>query len=169
MPNPNIIVQPAIVGTIGGPASLGALSEAINWPSITPLFSFTPGTGSGQMDQWFEGKRTLATAAADNIDLNGSGFTDPFGVALAFLKVKLIAIYADPANTTDLTVGAGTNPFNGPLGGTLPTLTLKAGELNMFVRPAGYPVVPATGDILKILNAAGASATYSILIGGTSV
>ncbi len=170
MLSPRITVNPAIVGAIAAASKVGNLQKSISWPPQQPLFSFQPGTGSGQMDEWFDDIRTLADGANESLDLSGSSQADFTGVALAFAHVKLLGIYADPANTTDLTVGNGTNPFLGALGAGANTLILKPGELHMFVRPVtGYPVVGGASDILKIANGAGAAAKYTILIGGTSV
>ncbi len=72
------------------------------------------------------------------------------------------------ANTTDLTIGLGTNPFLGFLGGTTPTIgPIK--PAGMFMIAAGHAsgigtVGAASSDILRIANSSGASATYQIAI-----
>jgi hypothetical protein len=67
-------------------------------------------------------------------------------------------------------IGAGTNPFSGPLGGTLPTITVPPGGEVLLTAPvSGWTVTAATGDILKIVNSAGStSVDYDIIIAGTS-
>lgn len=169
MSSPSIAVNLNIAGQIQGAADIGSLLKTLSWPPAQPLHNFTPGTGSFQLDTWWDDIRTLASAANESLDLNAS-LTDAFGASVALLHVKLLAIYADPNNTTTLTVGAGTNPFVGPLGGTTPTIALAPGCLSLHTYPTtGWPVVASTGDILKVTNGSGASANYSILIGGVSV
>jgi hypothetical protein len=168
--NPTVNITPSIIATIGAAAAIGALQKTINWPAQQPLFQFTPGTGAGQMDTWYDGTRTLASNTNESLDLTGTALLDPFGVAIAFGHINLIAIRASAANTTDLTVGNGTNPFVGPFGAGTHTLILKPGDLAMFVRPTtGYVVTNSTADILKVVNATGAAASYDLLLGGVSV
>jgi hypothetical protein len=45
---------------------------------------------------------------------------------------------------------------------------LKPGDKAMFVSRTGWTVTPATGDLLKVANAAGASATYTFKLIGAS-
>ena len=123
------------------------------------------GTGAGQANKWYRGYRTLAAGAADNLDLAGS-LTDPFGNTLTFTGIKYIAIaLVSPDGTKKLTVGNGTNPFNGPLSsaGTVDVL-----DEQEFYHPgaSGWTVTAGTGDILKINNPGASSVTYCILIAG---
>jgi hypothetical protein len=167
--SPTLAVNLSIAGSIQQTADIGSLQKTITtWPPLQPLVNFTAGVGANQIDTWFDDIRSLAGAANESLDLNGS-LTDGFGNTVNLLHVKLLALYRDPLNTTDLTVGAGTNPFLFGMGGTTPTLTLKPGGLILLTYPStGFPVVASTGDILKVANAAGATANYHILVGGTS-
>lgn len=170
MSSPRIIVNPLINGIVGGAASLGSLVKNINWPPTQPLFSFLPGTGVNQMDVWYDAIRQLASNTSETLDLTGTALEDPFGTAIAFGHIKLLAFYADPTNTTDLTIGNGVNPFLAAFGAAAHTIILKPGDLALFVRPTtGYVVTDTTADGLKVANAAGAAANYSLLIGGVSV
>ena len=144
-------------------SGLAATTSNVSFPDN---ISITSGTGTNQGDLMYAQTRTLLTAATDNLDLNGV-LVDPIGTVIPMLKVIAILIMSDTANTTDLTIGNGANPFIGPFGAATHTLSLQPGGRHLLIAPkTGWTVVPATGDILKITNAAGASATYSIVILG---
>ena len=69
------------------------------------------------------------------------------------------------ANTTDLTIGAGSNPFIGFLGAAHTVGPIKPGGMFMIGAgdAAGIGAVTAgTGDILRVANSAGATANYQI-------
>ena len=125
------------------------------------------GTAAYQANAIYVDAFTLAGSGTTNIDLAGS-LTDPLNQALVFSAVKALLIEADPANTTDLVVGNGANPFVGPFGAGAQTLTVKPGGCIMLVNPsaAGWPVVAGTGDILQIANGAGLAANGRITVIG---
>lgn len=143
--------------------------------AIEAALTLTDGVGADQADRIYIAERPVLTAANDDLDLAGV-LIDPFGAVLTFAKIKTLMIINAPkvgaANTTNLTIGGGTNPVTGLLGGTTPTLgPMKPGEvlLRHSSALAGLCSVTAgTADILRIANSAGASATYQILIIGTS-
>ena len=126
------------------------------------------GTGSGQASKVYAAQRTVLTAANDDIDLAGV-LTDVFGVAESFATVKAIVIRSADGNTTNLTVSpAPTNGFLGPFGASTHTLQVRPGGALVFAAPqTGWTVTAGTGDLLRIANAAGATATYTIEIAGT--
>lgn len=158
-------IAAAIAATLTGTAIGG--SQAAYTKNKFADITLTDGSGSGQANKLWDAVRSVASGANDDIDLNGA-LTDPFGVAVNFSTVKAIIIRADGANTTNLTVGNGTNPFVGPFGAAAHTLQLKPGGVIVLVAPqTGWTVTAATADILRIANAAGATASYSITILGT--
>lgn len=138
---------------------------------IQSLVQLTDGTGEGQANIAWLDERTVASASNDDIDLAGV-LTDAFGVTVAAAEIAGLIIVNRPrldtaaANTTNLTVGVGTNPVTGYLGGTTPTLgPIRPGNFVMFGGPnvGGFGTVTAgTGDILRVANSSGASATYQI-------
>ena len=141
---------------------------------FTPLLSkvqkLTDGTTANKADLLFCDERTVSSASNDDIDLSGS-LTDAFGVTITAAEIVAILIINGPisgaANTTDLTIGAGSNPFIGFLGATDTIGPIKPG--GFFMLGAGDAdgigaVVADTGDILRIANSSGASATYQIAI-----
>lgn len=127
---------------------------------------FADGSGAGQAAVLYTASRTLASGANESLDLNGTALQDTFGVNLALTKIKGVIIQARDANTTNLTVANVANSIN--MFGATFSLTLQPGELLAKVTNsnAGYAVTPGTGDLLNIANAAGASATYDIILIG---
>lgn len=142
-------------------------------PQVQAALALTDGTGANQANILFADQRTVATAANDDIDLAGA-LTDAFGATITAAELVAILIInapiSGPANTTSLTIGGGSNPVDGFLGGTTPTIgPIGPGGVVLLACPtaAGLGAVDAgTGDILRIANSAGASATYQIVIIG---
>lgn len=140
-------------------------------PSMSKLVALTDGTTADKADILFLDQRAVATGANDDIDLAGS-LSDAFGATITMAEVVAIFLINEPisgsANTTNLTIGGGTNPFLGFLGGTTPTIgPIKPGGVFMVAAgdAAGVGTVTAgTADILRITNSSGATANYQIAI-----
>ena len=128
---------------------------------------YTDGTTAGKADILFADTRTITSGGTDDLDLAGS-LSNAFGATITAAEVVAIFIKSAAANTTNLTVGVGTNPLSGWLGGTTPTVgPIRPGGvlLRAETDAAGLCAVTAgTGDILRIANASGAAATYQIAI-----
>jgi hypothetical protein len=144
-------------------------------PRYAPTFSWTAplttGTGASQADKLYTASITLGPSAGQDIDLAGV-LTDPFGVALSFVKLKAVAIKAATGNTNNVNVSR-------PAANGVPwflaasdAFALGPGGLFLFVNPgaAGIATVTAgTGDLLRVDNSgAGTSVTFDIVILGTS-
>ncbi len=153
----------------------GTATDFASAPEASATMSFaevlTDGILADAANLFWADERTIASASNDDIDLAGV-LASLLGETFAAAKlVGLIVINkpkattADP-NTTNLTIGAGTNPVVGYLGGTTPTIgPLTPGGVLLLMNPAlaGLATVTAaTGDILRIANSSGASATYQI-------
>lgn len=144
-----------------------SLSKAhdLSSPSIDHALSVVQTWASGvlanQADKVWGDERTLSTGATEDLDLTGV-LKDIFGDNFDLAKVKLLA--------TNLTIGNATSPWQGPFGAATHTLVLKPSEFVILGSPAlaGWPVTATSADLLKVANAAGASAKYKILIVGTS-
>jgi hypothetical protein len=141
-------------------------------PTMEKIVSLSIGTGADQADILWMDERSVGTGANDDLDLNGV-LTNAFGATINAVEIVALFIINEPragspANTTNLTVGSGTNPVTGYLGGTTPTLgPIRPGNFVLFGggNVGGFGVVTAsTGDILRIANSSGASATYQIAI-----
>lgn len=144
-------------------------------PTMQALLQLASGTSAGQADILFMDERTVASASNDDLDLAGV-LAGAFGATIA--AAELVAVFvvnarrSGAANTTNLTIGGGPNPFTGFLGGTSPTIGP--------IRPGGFILLAAgdaagigtvtggTADILRIANSSGADATYQIAILGRS-
>lgn len=154
----------------------GSITSAIDGGKVTwapdprALTDLAQGTSSSMVDLAYQDTRTIAASGTYNLDLSGTQDTNVFGVSLAFVKVKSIYVKAAAANTNNVIVGAGTNPFVGPLGGTTPTITLPpGGELLLTAPVGGWTVTAATADILKFANSSsGTGVDFDVIITGTS-
>lgn len=140
-------------------------------PTMQAMLQTANGTGAGQADLLFMDERTVATASNDDLDLAGV-LSSAFGATITAAELVAVFIINAPrsgaANTTNLTIGGGSNPVVGFLGGTTPTIgPIRPGGFVMIGcgDAAGIGAVTAsTGDILRIANSSGASATYQIAI-----
>lgn len=147
-------------------------------PDFDAIIQLTNGTGANQADILFVDERTVASAANDDLDLAGV-LQSAFGSVIAAAEIVAIAVINKPKaksaapNTTNLTIGGGTNPVVGYLGGTTPTVgPIRPGGVFLLASPdaAGIAAVTAaTADILRVANSAGAAATYQILVLARSV
>lgn len=140
------------------------LSLFKNWDMVS-------GVAADQADQLFSDERSLATGANEDLDLAGTFLQNAFGVNITFVKLKAILFIADPTNTTNLTLGnAASNAFQGPFGAVAHTLVFKPGDFMLISSQslAAWAVTPTTADLLRVTNAAGATAKYKIVLVGTT-
>ena len=143
--------------------------QQYNKQSLAPI-SLDSGTASGQADTIFSSERTLAASATENLDLNGA-LLDPLGQTVNLLHVVAIEIEADAGNTNNVVVGGtASNAFLGPFNASTDTWTLAPGDRLVAFSKAGWPVTPATADLLKVANSAGGtSVKYRVTIIGRSI
>lgn len=140
-----------------------AKSEAdYRLPSSDPIV-YANGTGSGKADIAWDDERTLATGATENLDFAGA-IADAFGTNIAAAKIKALQIESDAANTTALTIGNVTNGAQLFFGASAHTLVLQPGERFVIAGPVGWTITAATGDLVKVANASGASAKYRVKV-----
>lgn len=140
-------------------------------PDVSAVINLTNGTAAGQANLLWADERTLGSGANDDLDLNGV-LTSAFGATISAVELVALIVINAPingtANTTNLTIGGGANPVVGFLGGTTPTIgPIRPGSFVFLGSSdaAGFGAITAgTGDILRISNSAGASATYQIAI-----
>ena len=146
--------------------------SALGTPTLDVPFRYSAniadGTAAGQADIFYGAVRTVADGANDDIDLAGS-LSDAYGSTITAAELVALMLINRPetgANTTDLTLGGGTNPMIGFLGGTTPTVgPIKPGGVLFLAATdaAGIGTVTAgTGDILRITNGSGAANSYTI-------
>jgi hypothetical protein len=142
--------------------------------TMQDILQFSMGGGSGQANLLFVDERTLASAANDDLDLNGTALQTVYGVNIAATTLVAALIVNAPKlasaapNTTNLTIGGGTSPITTFMGGTTPTFgPVRPGGFVFFGCDAvgGFgAIVAGTADILRIANSAGAAATYQIAL-----
>lgn len=133
------------------------------------------GVGANQGNVLYTATRSVLTAATDSLDFNGGGLTDAYGAAIAPARIRAVFIRSASGNTTSLTLFGDTNdiPLLNAATGTITTkatVTLRPGGIYYYTSPdaAGTVVTAGTGDIIKVVNAAGATATYDIIVIGAS-
>lgn len=161
-------ITTSFVASLAGTNDIGTPRFAVREEFIN---SFTAGTATtGQANIMFADTRTLAASATENLDLSGA-LVDAFGATIVAAEIVAVYVTALAANTNDVVVGgAASNAFNGPLGGTTPTQSVKPGEYLLWTSKAGFTVTAGTGDILKVTNSSsGTPVTYDIIIIGRSV
>lgn len=136
------------------------------------LWSVNNGTGAGQADRLFVAERSVATAATDALDFSGS-LLDMYGDPFVLARLKAFIIFNRPTNTTNLTVQRPSTatgvPMFAAVSDALAPITPGYGMLYMVGSAAGIVVTPATGDIVEIVNSAGGTAVYDLIVLGTSV
>jgi hypothetical protein len=147
-----------------GPNDFGGPNFA---PVVELLIQLTDGVAAGQANLAFVDERTVATGATDSIDLAGV-LTDAFGATITAAEVVALMIInkprtGTPVNTTDLTIGGGSN---GVFATAMP-FVLKPGAVFLLAAAdaAGVKTVTAgTADILTVVNGSGASAKYQLAV-----
>ncbi len=140
-------------------------------PVMEQRIALTDGTDANQADILFADQRTVASGANDDIDLAGA-LADAYGATIDAAEIVAIFLINAPrsgaANTTALTIGGGSNPFVGFLGGTTPTVgPIQPGNFVMIGggHASGLGAVAGgSADVLRVSNASGAAATYQIMI-----
>lgn len=149
--------------------NLGEISTDVVKLDILRTYNITNGTGANQANLLFRDQRTLTTGANEDLDLAGV-LTDPFGTTITFDEVRYIYFYSASANTTNLTItGKATNGFITPFQAAGHGIVVSPDGCALLIAPdaTGFNVTAATGDLLTITNASGASATYDIVIIGS--
>lgn len=125
---------------------------------------FGIGTGSGNVNNGFSDQRVLTSGSSENLDLSGTALDNIFGVDLALTKLKGLFIWSLSTNTTDLTIGNVTNGIVGPWTSATMSVVVKPGGFFAWADPLlGTDITAGTGDLLKVANGSGASATYNIV------
>lgn len=160
----NLSVRAKLTGT----ADLGTPVAPV---SIDKHIQITAGTDAlGKADILWADTRTLAASATENLDLAGV-LAGLLGGTVTAAEITAIIVTADKANMNDVVLfGAASNPFNGPLSGTTPKLTLGPDDLAVITNKKGWAVTAATGDLILVANSSsGTAVTYTITLIGRTV
>jgi hypothetical protein len=136
--------------------------------TLSAQWAIQTGTAAGLADKVWSDTRTVTTGALDTIDLAGA-LTDSFGVIFTVVKLRAILVAAAAANTTTLTLSRPTNGSNLFAALADAVASLSAGGMFVWADPAaGVSVTGGSTDLVSITNSSGASATYTIVLVGTS-
>jgi hypothetical protein len=148
-------------------ADLSSADSVLNLQSILNLAN---GTGANQANVIWSDTRSLGPSASEDIDLIGGGLVDPFGVAVAPSKLRVIMISSASSNLNDMTLfGDALGPAF--LNTAATTVTLKPGGVFLLTDPsaAGIAIGAGATDIIQIANAAGVNTiSYSIVVVGSA-
>lgn len=166
------------MATLNGQLELNVLFDLINALDLgveakAPLqkriaIPLTNGAGLNQASMIFFDERTLGGGATENLDLAGV-LVDALGQVQTFAKVKALIFFNLATSLDALVIGNhATAAFLGPFGAAAHTVQVPIGGMAVFVAPtaAGWTVTATTADMIKVLNGAGGSSTYQVVIIG---
>jgi hypothetical protein len=150
--------------------SIGLATPALAQINYPLEFDFVDGGGAGKAHQMYSAAaENIAASGTKTYDLSGS-LKDAFNNSIAFTKVKLIMVKADPTNVNDVVIGgAASNGFISLFGDPTDKLVVKPGGLALLVAPDanGYAAVDATADQFKFANSgSGTGVNYDLLMFG---
>ncbi len=137
--------------------------------SVIKTVDLANGIALNQANVLYSATFAISTSATQSLDFAGGGLLDAFGNAVGPAKIKCVYLGASPNNSTIVTAMGDTN--NIPLLNTkATTFTLPPGAVFLYCDPslAGIAVTAGTGDIIKLVNAAGATANVDVVVVGTS-
>lgn len=159
-------IQVSLTGTLTDATTLTDNQASL---SVIRTTSLATGVGASQADKIYTLKaQTIADAGTLSIDCKAA-LVDAFGAAFTPAKLRAVYIYSTPTNTTNLTLFGNANSV--PILNTAATTsTLRPGGMFLAtdISTTGFAVTAATGDIIQIVNAAGAAATVDVVLIGTS-
>lgn len=161
-------ISVSIRAKLTGAADLGNPVAPVAIDKHVQVTSGTDALGKGDI-LWAD-TRTLAASGTENLDLAGV-LAGLLGTTVAAAEITAVYIETAAANTNDVQFfGAASNPFNGPLSGTTPKLTVGPGDCALLTNRKGWTVTAATGDIILVTNAAaGTPVTYTLVLIGRTV
>jgi hypothetical protein len=148
------------------------LTSAPITDSVSPTYTLTAGTATGQNDlHWEQPATTLAAGASQTFVL--SGLTDLLGRTVAFAKVRIFLIQITSRTAGDyltLDVSSGvTHPVTSILGGTNPTEKVYDLCLKVAVQTDGFAIAIGSADQIKITNSGSNPITFVVALAGTHV
>lgn len=140
-------------------------------PTAPQLFSYlaelTSGAGLNAANAVWSDQRTVAASTTDSLDLKGS-LTDALGVAFTPARIKGLIVRNRGAQEIALTRPASNGvPWLSAAGDAV---IIRPGGVNLWLAPdaTGVAVTAGTGDLIDIVNGAGSSVIYDIVIIGAA-
>lgn len=131
------------------------------------LLEMTSGVGLNQADAVWSDRRTVNASTTDSLDLNGALET-AVGVAFTPARIKGLICRNRGAQNIALTRPAANGvPWLTAAGDSI---IIVPGGINIWLAPtaAGIAVAAGTGDLIDIVNGAGAAVDYDIVIIGAT-
>ena len=156
-------IQAAVNGLTNNPDT--TLSDTTDRIAQNLIASFRFGTGPGEANMTWTGRRVIGPGADDDIILFGS-LLDAYSKQIDFTAVKgVVALNRSLDPATILTIGnTGANwpptPWQAPCGPSDPFVLVE--------RQVGVAVTQTTADTFRVTNTDGANqATYDLVLIGT--
>lgn len=155
----------------------GSLTSTADMSTPTAAFdtnqrkTLSSGVGANQADFYWSDERTVTTGATDSLDVAGA-LTSLLGGTVTFARIKGIRLRnsqaSGVANTTALTLARPAANGVPIFDAASDSITIGADGEILLSNPtaAGWAVTAGTGDLISVVNAAGASNTYRIEIWG---
>lgn len=144
------------------------LQNATFTTSPRPAIALSYGTGTGQADTTFSDSWTVGSSSTRIIDLQNFSVMPLNNRALSFAKVKII-LFSNTSATVQTLFNNGSTPFNGPMTGTTPTITLNQNEFFLAWNPVnGWSSANGVNDKFLVSNATASVGTFDYYIIGTS-
>lgn len=143
----------------------GTTGRALDTFNASKNLAISDGTGANAAQVQWNDERALAGSSED-LDLSGV-LKNRKGKTVAATKVKALVVMASASNAGNLTVRF--NPTNGWTAVCTGDVVLHPGGFLAIGTPNanGYAVTAGTGDILRIMGAAGYAYTIGFLAEGT--
>jgi hypothetical protein len=156
-------------GIRGNHTSAIDLGTAILPVDVLAYITLDSGTGANQADRIFTDTRTVTNGATDSLDLAGA-LLDAFGATFTLARVKAILVKSAATNSTDLQVARPAANGVALFPAASDAIVIKPGGVFFWAAPdaTAIPVTAGTADLINIINAAGANATYDVVIVGAS-
>lgn len=159
-----LTVRIEIKGYVASTAKDGSM-QAVN---IVKEYTFTDGTGTDQVGQFFyDASRTLA-ATNEDLDLVGSSLTDGFGGNLDMTGLKVMLIENLDTDTGDTVVVSqpASNGVTGIFKASGDGVTVQPGGLMLWIAP-GPDVATVTASTADLINVACPdTSNYRIFLAG---
>lgn len=145
------------------------LATLLDTLAYVPSFTFADGVGAAQVNRFSSDIRTLTSGASETIVLN-SGLLNTCGVAITVARVKIFILRSFSTNSTNLTWGpAASSGWVTPFGAAADRIRVVPAGISILVAPDATGYASAAGSSsITVTNAAGASASYDLVVVGAN-
>ena len=160
-------VSPAVSFTSQPSSGSASLVTEVILPGTPLSYSFTYGTGAGQVDTvWSAGTPGTAFTVSGTTTKNLTSLTSTTGAAISFARIKTVYILNNDL-TNVLTVGGGSNAWTGLFSGTI---TINPGEFFLAcVSPLDATGWVTGGSSYNLQFSTSSSTGVTVVLAGVSV